>query len=104
MTLSDLPNWPVKNDIEAAEKELECDSVELNQMIGWNAGVDACDFILECDVEAMAMLLYERQVQEGNLGWIIWKELTETYKNKWRGEAKYVCAQLPKFLKLEKRV
>lgn len=31
---------PEKNNLDEALKELECDSVELNQMIGWNKAIE----------------------------------------------------------------
>ena len=48
------------NDLTTANKELECDSSELNQMIGWNACLDEIEQCEVCfdEIKLQNILIY----------------------------------------------
>ncbi len=100
MKLSDLPNWPVKKELNGFWPDGEVRMPEGASNIGYNQALQDCDLSLECDVEAMAKELYEICTYPDPTPW----EDETVIQDAWRTRASIICEQLPKFLKLSKKI
>ena len=56
--------WIKGNDLVTAKKELECDSPELNQMMGYNSALEeAGEIEVEVDISSLAKIIQQNQFE-----------------------------------------
>lgn len=86
-----------KKNIPPKEGEIECDSPELNQMIGWDKAITELEQ-LSPDVERLAKILYQLYFHRIFSNVTPWDELTTQDREKFRIDAKSIISSIPEWV------